>query len=63
MQMLGYVPSEMLKGMILQSVNSEGITLEEACSRYGLPPLYINEVPDDCTYSNSFRPPIVITNK
>lgn len=40
---LGFTPSPALKAMILEAVENEGISLEEAAGKYSLPKLFFDE--------------------
>ncbi len=61
-KLLGYDPGKELKAQILAEVEAEKLSLEEACARYAMPPVYIGEPAED--YDNPFRPALqIMTHK
>lgn len=64
-KLLGYDPNKDLKADILTTVQEEKISIEEACGRMAIPPLYIEgkDVPDSDKYDNPYRPAILITTR
>ena len=64
-RLCGYEPCREQKEMILTTVQDEKISIEEACGRIALPPLYIEgkDIPDSDIYDNPFRPAILIRTR
>jgi len=62
LKLCGYEPSKEMKIMILADVRYNGISLAEACAKYALPPLIIEDVNDTepIEYDNPFRPAVYI---
>jgi hypothetical protein len=61
-RLLGYEPTKEMKVRILATVQDEKISIEEACGRVAMPPVFIKGVnePDPEIYDNDFRPAVYI---
>lgn len=60
-KLLGYEPGREQKEMILAMVRDEGISIEEACAKFAMPPLLIGDEKEN-DYDNPHRPAIRIIN-
>ncbi len=61
-RLLGYEPSREQKEYILNMVQSEKISIQEATSRMALPPIFLEGQPRP-DYDNPFRPAILIRRR